>query len=168
MTDKLKLNLGCGGDYIEGFVNVDQYADHKVDARYDVAKIPYDDNTVDEIRAFHVIEHFHFLDGQKVLKEWCRVLKPGGRLHLETPDFLESCKEFINQTEEGRVHLYGHFFSTAWIPGQTHLFLFTETQLRAQLEWAGFGTVNRLPPSSGYLTHYPAYIFLNVEAFKPL
>lgn len=164
----IKLNLGCGDDYLEGFVNVDAYAEHKVDARYDVIQLPYEDNSIDEIRVFHVIEHFHYHDGQKALNEWFRVLKPGGRLHLETPDFLESCKEFIKQDEQGRVNLYGHFFSTAWIPGQAHLFLFTETQLRGQLSWAGFTTVNRLAPSSKYLDHYPAHLFLNVEAFKPL
>lgn len=162
----IKLNLGCGSDYIDGYVNVDAYADARVDARYDIIKLPYEDNTVDEIRAFHVIEHFDFHEGNRALAEWFRALKPGGRLHLETPDFLASCREFVNANEDYRVHLYGHFFSQAWIPGQIHKILFTETQLRLQLEWAGFKTVNRLPPSSGYLAHYPAHIFLNLEAFK--
>lgn len=168
MPEKIKLNLGCGSDYLDGYVNVDAYTDSKVDARYNIIELPYEDNTVDEIRAFHVIEHFNYRDGQKALKEWLRVLKPGCRLHLETPDFLESCKEFINQDERGRVNLYGHFFSASWIPGHVHYFLFTESQIRAELNWAGFGMVNRLPPSSNYLINYPPHIFLNVEAFKPL
>lgn len=162
----MKLNLGCGTDYQEGYINVDMYADSKVDAKFDISKIPYDDNTVDEIKAFHVIEHFDFHEGMSALKEWCRVLKPGGRLYLETPDFMASCKDFVNGDIAYQNHLYGHFFATPWIPGQTHKFLFTEYQLRVQLGWCGFENMNRLPAASGYLEHYPAHIFLTMEAFK--
>lgn len=162
----VKLNLACGSDYVDGWINVDLYSESKVDARFDVSKIPYDDNSVDEIKAFHIIEHFDWKKGNEVLAEWSRVLKPGGRLYIETPDFLASCIEFANATPEQRVHLYGHFFSQAWIPGQQHLFLFTEEQLSLQLQWAGFDNIKRLPPASGYLENYPPHLFLTLEAFK--
>ena len=166
MTDKIKLHLACGDDYQEGWINVDLYNDKKVDAKFDVSEVPYPDNSVDEIKAFHIIEHFDWYKGQDTLKEWFRVLKPGGRLWLETPDLFASCKAFAEGSHEFQLHLYGHFFSTAWIPGQAHLFLFTEVQLRTQLEWAGFSTINRIAPSSKYLAHYPAHIFLCMEATK--
>jgi glycosyltransferase involved in cell wall biosynthesis len=173
LMDKLKLHLACGHDYTEGYINVDFYApeDAKCDVRFDVMKLPYPDNSVDEIKAFHIIEHFHFFDIQEVLKEWYRVLKPGGRLWLETPDFLETCKSFVEGSpvmhiEDWRVLLYGHFFAHAWVPGQTHKFLFTETQLRTNLGWAGFRQVNRLPPSSKYVMDFTYHLFLNVEAYK--
>ena len=94
----IKLHLACGLDYQPGYVNVDLYPQEnaKVDAVFDVKKIPYDDNTVDEIRALHIIEHFDWFEGQEVLKEWYRVLKPGGKLIIETPDFLASCVAFVN------------------------------------------------------------------------
>lgn len=163
----MKLHLGCGDDYIQGYVNVDLYAE-KVDERFDALTIPYPDNTFDEVKAFHIIEHFDWFKGQEALKEWCRVLKPGGRLHIETPDFLESCRMFVNSDENTRVQLYGHFFSTAWLPGHQHLFLFTETQLSIQLGWAGFNNIRRLPPTSNYVTvnKMPPNIFLCMEAFK--
>jgi glycosyltransferase involved in cell wall biosynthesis len=170
---KLKLHLACGHDYDENYINVDFYAppDAKCDVRFDVQKLPYDDNSVDEIKAFHIIEHFHFFEIQEVLKEWNRVLKPGGRLYLETPDFLETCRSFVEGSpvmniEDWRVLLYGHFFAHAWVPGQTHKFLFTETQLRTNLGWAGFTHVNRLPPASKYVMNETYHLFLNVEAFK--
>jgi glycosyltransferase involved in cell wall biosynthesis len=163
----LKLNLACGPDYMEDYINVDNYGEYKVDAKFDVSSLPFDDNTIDEIKAFHIIEHFDFFEGQKVLSEWYRVLKPGGRIWIETPDFLESCREFVNETDESkRVFLYGHFFSDPWIPGQAHKFLFTENQLTAQLGWCGFKNVKRLPPSSRYIQWLPKHIFLNVEAIK--
>jgi glycosyltransferase involved in cell wall biosynthesis len=166
--DQLKLHLACGHDYRDDYINVDLYPVEGVitDAQFDVATLPYDDNTVDEIRAFHIIEHFDWHQGQRTLEEWYRVLKPGGRLWLETPDFLASCDAFVKGTPEFRNLLYGHFFAMPWIPGQTHKFLFTEDQLRIQLEWAGFKFTKRLPPSSGYVRPDTWQLFLNVESFK--
>ena len=173
LLPSLKLHLACGHDYNEDYINVDLYApeDAKCDVRFDVQKLPYPDNSVDEIKAFHIIEHFHFFEIEKVLAEWYRVLKPGGRLYLETPDFLETCRSFVEGSpvmplEEWRVLLYGHFFAHPWVPGQTHKFLFTENQLRTNLSWAGFKGVNRLPPASKYVMNETVHLFLNVEAFK--
>lgn len=162
----IKLNLGSGGDYIQGLVNIDLYAE-KADERYDIAKLRYEDNSVDEIRAYHVIEHFDYMQAHDVLKEWYRVLKPNGVIRIETPDFLESCKEFIKADQDGRWNLYGHFFSTAWInPGLVHKFLYTEFELKKSMTWAGFKNITRKDPNSGYVTPATAHLFLNVEATK--
>lgn len=162
----IKLNLGSGGDYIDGYTNVDLYAE-RADERYDIAKLPYTENSVDEIRGFHVIEHFDYMFAHEVMKEWHRVLKIGGRLHLETPDLLSSCKAMVDTDDDGRWGLYGHMFSEPWIPGLTHKFLYTEFQLRKLLNWAGFHTISRLPPSSKYVWKpHPPELFLNLEAIK--
>jgi len=173
LLPKLKLHLACGHDYDDSYINVDLYApeDARCDIRFDVQKLPYPDNSVDEIKAFHIIEHFHFFEIQEVLKEWNRVLKPGGKLWLETPDFLESCRSFVEgsstmNTEDWRVLLYNHFFAHPWVPGQTHKFLFTESQLRTNMSWAGFSKVVRSAPASKYVMNSTRHLFLNVEAFK--
>lgn len=165
---KLKLHLACGEDYKEGYVNSDLYplGTAKVDAIFDAKIVPYEDNTVDEILASHVIEHFHFKEGIEVLKEWCRVLKPGGKLVVETPDFLESCKAFIVANPAFRNQLYGHFFAFPEMPGQVHKFLFTEEQLRIELGWAGFKEVNRIAPFSHYVQPHMINLFLAMEATK--
>lgn len=167
-TSKIKLNIACGLDYQEGYINADLYPleNAKIDQIFDVKEIPYPDNSVDEIRALHIIEHFDFYEGQEILKEWYRALKPGGKLVIETPDLLATCDAFVKGDEAFRVLLYGHFFAMPWIPGQTHKFLFTETQLRAQLDWTGFKNTKRLPPMSNYVRPDTYELFLTTESFK--
>jgi len=162
----LRLNLGCGNDIMPGWVNIDAYND-QADVKANIEKLPYGNDTVDEILASHVIEHFHFMAGFDVLLEWKRVLKPGGKLIVETPDFLASCKDFVAADEGWRVQLYGQFFATPWIPGQTHYFLYTETQLRGTLDQCGYKDIVRVQAESTYVKRSGAYhLFLRMEAYK--
>ncbi len=66
--------------------------DHVGDAK-DLSR--FEDQTFDELYASHVVEHFDY-NGQlqKVLKEWCRVLKPNGKLYLSAPDMDVLCRLF--------------------------------------------------------------------------
>lgn len=164
----VKLHLASGKDYREGYINVDLYQSNtdRVDLIADIRKLPFDDNSVDEILALHVIEHFDFFEGQHVLNEWYRVLKPGGLLILETPDFLETCREFVNCSHARRLELYLHFFAAPWVDGQTHKFLFTEDQLKCQLGWAGFRSSKRIRPLSIYNSEINEPVLLAMEAVK--
>jgi predicted SAM-dependent methyltransferase len=141
----LKLHLGCGDIILPDYVNIDLY-NPKADLECDIHKLPYDDNSVDEIVSCHVIEHFGFKEAFDVLREWYRVLKPEGYIITETPDFLESCRAFVNGSESERINLYGHFFAKADnIPGQVHRFLYTENQLKWTLANVGFRNITRVP-----------------------
>ncbi|HXP51710.1 MAG TPA: methyltransferase domain-containing protein, partial [Bacteroidia bacterium] len=82
-----KLNLGCGIDYREGFVNVDFHSHIKIDVQHDLNIVPYPfkDEEFDFILASHVLEH---LDKPFVImKELHRILKKDGKLHLKVPHF---------------------------------------------------------------------------------
>jgi SAM-dependent methyltransferase len=165
---KIKLNLGCRDLIMEdGFVNIDLYPpegfEDKV-VKMDVRKLDYPDNSVDEIYALHIIEHFNFREATEVLKEWQRVLKPGGRLYIETPDLLATCKLFVESNEQDRISLYGQLFAKPWIPGDAHYFLFTETQIYTTLvDWLGFVRFQRLP-AMRYIDL--GHINIGVEVFK--
>lgn len=89
----MKLNLGCGNKILPGYINVDvkQRGGKQPDIEADIRYLPQFDETVDEILAVHVIEHFYPWEADDLLTEWKRVLKPGGKLILECPDFVKAC-----------------------------------------------------------------------------
>lgn len=87
----LKLNLGCWSKRLYGFVNIDidpEFGEVVADAR----ALPYEDNSVDEIYAGHLYEHFA-LD-EPVMAEWHRVLKPGGTITITVPDIEKGLAEY--------------------------------------------------------------------------
>lgn len=60
------------------------YVDHLGDAR-DLTR--FADDTFAAIYASHVLEHFDYKDKlPATLKEWLRVLQPGGKLYASVPD----------------------------------------------------------------------------------
>ena len=92
----------------------DNYGDTKhrdgPDVVSDVRKLPFPDNYADEARAIHVIEHFYAWESLAAVKEWVRVLKPGGQLAIECPSLEKILKlADIPQVEPRYVYwaLYG-------------------------------------------------------------
>lgn len=84
-AEALRLNIGAGGIQIPGFTPIDRKLGSEA------FPLPYPDNSVEEIRASHILEHFTFCDAEKAVKEWVRVLKPGGRLRVAVPDVDKAC-----------------------------------------------------------------------------
>ena len=80
--DVLKLNLGAGTKPLGGYRNLDAKSGHTIFPLAD-----YADNSVDEIRASHVLEHFPRSQTVAVVREWFRVLKPGGVMKIAVPNF---------------------------------------------------------------------------------
>ena len=83
----IKLNLGCGIYYKPGYINIDKFESEIADEIADICHLQYEDNSVDEIEASHIIEHFDVITLPFLIAEWFRVLKPIGKLIIEAPDF---------------------------------------------------------------------------------
>jgi predicted SAM-dependent methyltransferase len=94
MDEPVKYNLGCGSKILDGYINVDLNPNANV--KCDIRKLPDEwEDTADEIMAIHVIEHFYRWEAPELVKEWRRVLKPGGKLILECPNLLKLCQIFL-------------------------------------------------------------------------
>jgi len=87
-----KLDFGCGANKTPGFEGVDMRpvpgVDHVVDLR--TARWPWDDNSVAEARACHLVEHFTAPERIHFVNELYRVLVPGGTCQLVTPHWAGS------------------------------------------------------------------------------
>jgi len=97
----IKLNVGCGGNIIEGFINTD--------AEMDITQpLPYANGSVSFILAEHVIEHVSGPDGFRFMEECFRVLKHGGILRLCVPELarLDRPKRKDIITNHGHVMVY--------------------------------------------------------------
>jgi SAM-dependent methyltransferase len=85
----MKLNLGCGQNKADGYLNVDKYAACEPDRVVDLEAFPwpFPDASVDEILLTHVLEHL----GREtetffgIMRELHRVLKPGGKVQIRVP-----------------------------------------------------------------------------------
>ena len=80
----IKLNLGCGGNGLDGYTNIDIRATAATDMVLDVQVLPFEDESIDHIEAHHIIEHLK--DGEAALANWTAKLKPGGTIIIECPN----------------------------------------------------------------------------------
>ncbi len=141
-TETIKLNLGGRGTKIPGFLTVDLSPEHDVDIKADVSKLPFEDGSVSEIYSSHILEHFPHVKTNEVLKEWHRVLIPGGRIYIAVPDFHRTIELY---NEVGLVPWVVNFlYGDQIYPLAFHYAPFTFGTLAKQLIDVGFSDVKRL------------------------
>lgn len=99
----VKFHLGCGEQYLAGYVNIDFPSDHHTaqkkavaDIFGDLTALDYPDGSIEEIRSHHVFEHFDRPAALALLTRFCRWLPLGGRLVIETPDVLGSFAQVLD------------------------------------------------------------------------
>ena len=83
----MKLNLGCGRQTKEGFINVDNNPLCSPDVTHDLNAFPYPftDNQFEEIEMDHVMEHLN--DPLAVLQELYRIGNNGAKINIKCPHF---------------------------------------------------------------------------------
>lgn len=86
----MKLNLGCGEDVKEDYVNQDIFQFGKIDDVFDFNKYPwkYQDNQFDEIRIWNCL--FLANDFVRFMKEVWRIAKPNAKIIIQTQFFLST------------------------------------------------------------------------------
>ena len=154
-----KLNLGSGSSSMAGYQNRDiknGFFAYPLD--------DYPDGQVDEVRASHVLEHFPHGEVESVVKEWARVLKPGGRLKIAVPDFDWIVKAYSNG-HRGDYRLEHYLFGGQVDADDYHKSFFNEDKLKALLEGAGLVDVKRWESDADDCSSY--HVSLNLEGRKP-
>lgn len=141
--EKQVLDVGCGefinsrAEKLGQLTRVDIREECNPDYRCDVRFLPFADNSYDIVFSSHVLEHFSREESPKVLKEWLRVVKPGGEIHLVLPNIEWAFENFEDRNNAMNV-LYGgqsnpyDFHMTGYTPN-TLINLLTELGCTATL-----------------------------------
>jgi predicted SAM-dependent methyltransferase len=113
----MKLNLGCGPDIKDGYINIDTCA---LDSRViiqDVRNLNFDDGSVDEIFAKDIIEHMSIEDFKISIKNWSKICKPGAQLFIQTICWDSIIKAYYANVWDLETVIYMLFAGKNWVDG---------------------------------------------------
>jgi predicted SAM-dependent methyltransferase len=88
IRDKVLLNIGCGPEMNGNFINLDYSWFPSLDVCWDIVKkkYPFPDGCMEGIYTEHCLEHIPYESCIENIKEFHRLLKPGGTLRIIVPD----------------------------------------------------------------------------------
>jgi SAM-dependent methyltransferase len=165
-----RLEIGPGEERLPGFETLDVRVRPGIDYVADAGHgLPFPDCTFELIYASHVLEHIPWYRTSEVLRDWVRVLTPGGRLEVWVPHATRICRAFLEAEEEGRdpfvedpwFRLNPERDPCKWAAGRIftwgdgtpdgngpnwHRALFSKRYLRLVLEAASLSDVRELEP----------------------
>lgn len=165
----MKLHLGCGTRILDGYCNIDVYVPKNLEGviKKDNAMTlnVYYHNEIEEIISFHMFEHLPRPCGQTpnaltALVRWFNILKPGGKLVIECPNFDEVVKEYLAGNSKRKDNIFGlnrH-------DGDTHQWGYGPDDIKDWLEIVGFVNIT-VTPGTDYHTRFEPC--MRVVAFKP-
>lgn len=149
-----KIHLGSDVSKVEGWLCSDLAPRASGSIYLDVSKkFPFKDESVHYIYSEHMIEHLVLEQAAFMLKECYRVLKPGGKIRLATPDFTRIMDLYNNPTSKINSE-YVKWISTSFLNKSTcfeslevvnqlfhgwkHQFLYDQLYLSKMLNMYGF------------------------------
>ena len=98
----LKLNLACGSDTKENFINVDKWnRNEKINLICDLPKeFPFEQESIDYIYCSHFLEHLNWLEGRRFLRNCYNCLKHDSKLRLVLPDYKKIFRKYLENDNE--------------------------------------------------------------------
>jgi len=145
------LHIGSGGHRAKGFINIDADAAIDCDLIGGSQRMKFADGTIDTIYTSHLFEHIPRAHTSSVLREWNRVLSPGGSLYLCVPDlevladrYLAAVREHSQQNGTEALDLLTRVIYGGQQDGfDFHYNGYSMPTLKILLESVGFSDVRR-------------------------
>jgi predicted SAM-dependent methyltransferase len=170
----MKLHIGARVR-TEGWKTLDIATGPEVDYVGDCRKLAqFADASIETIYASHVLEHVPYREIGAVLKDWFRVLRPGGLAMIAVPDFQALCRLYLHPqaTLQDRLYLMQMVFGGQADPHDFHFVGFEGELLGYMLREAGFTDMKRIADfglfkDTSVLQYRGVPISLNVTALKP-
>ena len=151
----MKLNLGCGNKPLEGYENIDRKNGQEA------YPLNCSDNSVDEIRASHILEHFSHKDVLDILRHWTSKLKTGGVLKVAVPDFGKIAKFYLDGE---KINTVGYLMGGQTDKDDYHHTIFDKQSLYELLKASGLEDIQEWQDAAGDCSSLP--ISLNLMGTK--
>jgi ubiquinone/menaquinone biosynthesis C-methylase UbiE len=162
----IRLEVGSGGNPRDGYIHldIDPKAKH-LEIHSSTSTIPLKNNSVSELLSINMLEHIEWTQVKKTLKEWARVVAPGGIIKIHVPD-LEWLIVFFNDNKgtwkknvgaqplnaaEDKWEYMNHYVMSTNNPYNMHRSVFTEKMLCNLLAEVGFKSFKRIQTEPRWL-----------------
>lgn len=148
-----RLNIGCGGNRIPGWLNADCSPPPRATFVDATERLPFNDAQFEAILCEHMIEHIAKSAAIDLLGEMRRTLRPGGVVRIVTPDLAWFSRRIIEPASlDAPDEAYRSFLNTwhrcgdiSWCDAinlcfyeHGHRYIWSPEELRRQMEAAGF------------------------------
>lgn len=157
----MKINIACGKQTWPDFFCVDAVAHPKASRKPDlihafdfdnsgalIYPLPLADGCADEVHSYHFLEHVYRWEAPALVREFCRLLKPGGKLVLELPNIEAAARNLLAGMDDQMAMwpLYGD-------PGHRDPFMchrwgYTPKTVYVLLEMHGFSHIKLSAPQT--------------------
>jgi hypothetical protein len=154
----LRLNLGSGQHKLQGYENIDLI--HGTSAY----PLQYESESVDEIRASHLLEHFGRHEVKAVLKNWIDKLRPGGILKIAVPSF-DKIQHCINNNIKLPHPPDAYLFGGQKDGNDYHKSMFTDQSLSVLMQELGLKDIETWESEVNDCASLP--ISLNLRGRRP-
>lgn len=153
------LNLGCGGNTIDGYVNADFFygfrfwkkniykREWQLDLRY---KLVCQNEVFDGIYSEHTLEHLYPSEAERLLKELYRVLKKDSIIRITVPDIEKYINYYCGNDKGIDIKTFNEKYQTrcSAIRNITQNYFHVSTwdfeELKSNLEAAGFTNIKKM------------------------
>lgn len=154
----LKLHLGCGDYWFDGYINIDAGIYAGTDMICDVRQgLPFQPEVIQVVEAHDFLEHFNRDEVHNLLEEIKRVLISGGQILMTVPDM----DGLIEQYQVNKENTIQQIYSISDHP--SHKWGYTKETLKKLFEEHGFNAVST---EQVMFEHRPGEPKLEVQAFK--
>lgn len=145
----MKLNIGSGKDYREGWVNLEVNPKFKADVYADIMEYQPTEK-YDEIVAKDVLDHVTYADALKLLPRIYSWLNNNGLFTVHTPNFDYCAKHALDGDHEAMTWIYGSDGTKAHYSTNFIKWAYTIKSLKLILESIGFLILNEEITCGGY------------------